>query len=275
MAYAYVGSANNYDTSGATNLAASYSPTVGNTLIVAAVTEATTGISDGHNTYNAVGSTNAFGSSYVTVVEANVTTGGSLSIASSATTLGIYVVEYSGLATSALISGSFESAAQGSPGAGANVLATTTEPDVTSVPAMLWEFIVDVQSANGGTNPAPTVGTTTAFTSRTVGWVGGSSNQSAVAGDTRITSSGSYHATGGVNSSSQYDNFFIVAAAFVEGSASGPSNQSLPLTGVALAPLAWVIRRRQIRARERNAQLRHWKRDESSGLILPDYKKVA
>ncbi len=38
-----------------------------------------------------------------------------------------------------------------------------------------------------------------------------------------------------------------------------------------VAPLAWVIRRRQQRARE----LRRWKRDDASGLILPDYKKVA
>jgi len=47
----------------------------------------------------------------------------------------------------------------------------------------------------------------------------------------------------------------------------------LPLlgVGVATAPLAWVIRRRQQRARE----LRRWKRDNTSGLILPDYKRTA
>jgi hypothetical protein len=51
------------------------------------------------------------------------------------------------------------------------------------------------------------------------------------------------------------------------------SNQPLPLTGVAMAPLAWIIRRRQKLARER--VLREWKQDAASGLILPDYKKVA
>lgn len=63
---------------------------------------------------------------------------------------------------------------------------------------------------------------------------------------------------------------------FSTGGGSGQPQQSLPLTGVSvLAPLAWVIRRRQIRAKERNAGLRQWKRDDSSGLILPEYKKVA
>jgi hypothetical protein len=51
------------------------------------------------------------------------------------------------------------------------------------------------------------------------------------------------------------------------------SNQPLPLTGVAMAPLAWIIHRRQKLARER--VLREWKQDKASGLILPDYKKVA
>lgn len=55
----------------------------------------------------------------------------------------------------------------------------------------------------------------------------------------------------------------------------GPSNQPLLTTGVALAPLAWVIRRRQIRAKERNAELRSWKHDDASGLILPTYKRAA
>ena len=49
-----------------------------------------------------------------------------------------------------------------------------------------------------------------------------------------------------------------------------------PISGISrfgyIAPLAWVIRRRrQQRARE----LRRWKRDDASGLILPDYKRVA
>lgn len=48
-----------------------------------------------------------------------------------------------------------------------------------------------------------------------------------------------------------------------------------PISGISrfgyIAPLAWVIRRRQQRARE----LRRWKRDDASGLILLDYKRVA
>jgi hypothetical protein len=46
---------------------------------------------------------------------------------------------------------------------------------------------------------------------------------------------------------------------------------SLPLMGVGLAPLAWVIRRRQIRARE----MRRWARDEKTGLVLPEYKRAS
>jgi hypothetical protein len=56
-------------------------------------------------------------------------------------------------------------------------------------------------------------------------------------------------------------------------STSGPgTSPRLPLLQLGVVtPLAWIIRRRQIRARE----LRQWKQDSSSGLILPDYKRVA
>lgn len=71
----------------------------------------------------------------------------------------------------------------------------------------------------------------------------------------------------------------IGAAVFLLSLAAGSGGtrkSSMPLTGVgAIAPLAWVIRRRQIRAKERNAELRQWNRDDTSGLILPSYKKAS
>jgi len=61
------------------------------------------------------------------------------------------------------------------------------------------------------------------------------------------------------------------AAWFKEPAAAGGTNQALPLLNVAGAGLAWIIRRRRIRARELR---RVWKREEKSGLILPDYKRA-
>lgn len=52
---------------------------------------------------------------------------------------------------------------------------------------------------------------------------------------------------------------------------TAPSAGPNPLFRMALpfAPLAWIIRRRQILERKRNADLRSWKRDDTSSLILP------
>ena len=74
-----------------------------------------------------------------------------------------------------------------------------------------------------------------------------------------VSASGTYSASwssggGTLNWGSTIDSFKGAAVAT-------NSNQSFPMMGVgAIAPLAWVIRRRRIRARERNAELRRWKR---------------
>lgn len=51
---------------------------------------------------------------------------------------------------------------------------------------------------------------------------------------------------------------------------ANPTNGAL---AAAVAPLGWIISRRQQLAKERNAGLRSWKRDEVSGLIVPKFKK--
>lgn len=86
-------------------------------------------------------------------------------------------------------------------------------------------------------------------------------------------------ATTALNPSWSCANAFSMAAGIVtytDASGSAPVQPKLPLLGVgAIAPFAWAIRRRQKLARERNAELRRWKRDDTSGLILPDHKIAA
>ncbi|MGA7524688.1 MAG: hypothetical protein WBW84_19725 [Acidobacteriaceae bacterium] len=72
-----------------------------------------------------------------------------------------------------------------------------------------------------------------------------------------------------LNASASWQNVFAGIYGASVGT-SGPTGFRMPF---AVAPLAWVIRRRIQRAREQNAELRRWKRD-TSGLIVPEYKKV-
>jgi len=91
MAYAFVGSPTAFYSSGGASASLSYSPTVGNTLLVAAVTNgAGSGLtlSDGSNTYNYLG-TVQIGGIYTSLWWANVTTGGSLTISLSGTSYGL------------------------------------------------------------------------------------------------------------------------------------------------------------------------------------------
>lgn len=72
------------------------------------------------------------------------------------------------------------------------------------------------------------------------------------------------------------DKYGLVLALSASGGSTAPSK--FPPFGIAslapLAPLSWIIRRRQQRARERHAELRAWKQDEVSGLVVPEYKKA-
>ena len=102
MAYAYVGSGA-YNNGGGPGVGTvTYSPTVGNTLLVAALlngTESGFTLSDGHNTYSYLGQVEIGGTDYLALWSASVTTGGSLTIGFGGANgiYGIYVAEYSGL----------------------------------------------------------------------------------------------------------------------------------------------------------------------------------
>jgi hypothetical protein len=222
MPYAFVNSGQFHNSAGAVG-SVSYSATLGNTLIVPVLsTTATPTITDGSNTYTLLGATAALASNFLALFLAPVTTGGALTISSGAT-FGIYVAEYSGLAASAFIAGSFQSNTQVPNAIGADILTTTSNPNVTSIPAMLWGFCVDINGLSG-TEPGPTAGTTPisyAATSHAAGWLGTGSNQTALAEDTRITSTGSTAPiTFGTVSGNQFSGYLTVAAAFIEGGAS-------------------------------------------------------
>jgi hypothetical protein len=232
VAYTFVNSGQFHSSIGATG-SASYSATLGNTLLVAVLSgTGTPGVTDGFNTYTLLGATTpSFASVFLAIYSANVTTGGSLTVASGSTnTNGIYVAEYSGLAASAFIPSSFQFGTQVPNAIGANIITTTANPNVTSVNAMLWGFSVD-NNALSGTEPGPAAGTSPiayAATSHAAGWLGTGSNQSALAEDTRITSTGSTTPiTFGTVSGNQFSGYLTIAAAFLE-------------SGVGTATIAWV-----------------------------------
>jgi hypothetical protein len=226
-AYAFVGSATPFfNTSAAAGGHVTYTPAaVGNTLIVVvsgnAVSTAIT-VSDGVNTYTLVGGsgTNPSLGLWVTTVT-SVT---SLTIAASGGSFGIQVFEYSGLASTPLIAGSFEGQQQAGPGVGANALTAGTASDVTTVPALLFGISANAGSLAGFNDAGPALGTTLSYNPRTVGWIGGASQQSALAADVRITSAGNNSVNFGSVSGNQFDTFQTIQAAFAE---SGPSGAAL------------------------------------------------
>lgn len=232
--YAFVGSVTYTNNAGGTGTV-SYTPTTGNTLIVyASANTATSGLTlqDTHNSYVFIGNVGTNPS--LGMWWAHVSSSGAQTITLSGTgTYGIFVKEVSGLGTSAFITGSFQSQHQSSPGIGANLITTSSNPNVSSQPAMLEGFSFASQ-AIGGADPSPAVGTTLGYAGRTVGWLGTSSQQGATNEDIRITSTGTQPVTFGSVSSNQFDDFFTVAAAFSEGGGGGgPSNnQQLMQLGV-------------------------------------------
>jgi hypothetical protein len=93
-----------------------------------------------------------------------------------------------------------------------------------------------------------------------------------IAQTTAVAANSEYQLTGG-NANENIQSGIFALQSF-GGPSTGPL--ALPRFGgpgpIALAPLGWVIRRRQKLARERN--LRQWKQ-AASGLIVPEYKKAA
>ena len=245
MAYSFIGSGVSSATAGGTTRTITYSPTIGNTLIAVAMTD-TLGsnlvINDGANIYTYISSITS-GSSYLNLFSAPVT--GSTSTISltksggGGNLYGFYVAEYSGLSSNAYIVSSFQSQYQNGPGSGANLLTTTANPNITSVPAMLWAFTCDFSQLAGGANVGvPAAGTSLSYNSRAVAWVSGGAANSAVAEDIRITSTGTNPATFTAGSALQFDQFFTIAAAFLEAapspiiqSASSPFSSADPWSG--------------------------------------------
>ena len=185
---------------------------------------------------------------------------------------GIYVAEYSGIAQNnafvcvanpmpgtTLGPGSY----QPGPGVGANTVSTQATTGVgSSQQIMMWGIGYDETSLTY----ALTAGT--GFTARTAVWATYLGANALTPEDGAAT--GNTAATWACNSGDGSHTFYSFGAAFALATSS--SSQPLLDLGVAkLAPLAWVIRRRQQRARE----LRRWKRNSISGLILPDYERAA
>ena len=97
------------------------------------------------------------------------------------------------------------------------MVTTSAAPNATSAPAMVWGLSVDTNASTGRWHdPGPALGTGSSYTSRTVGWLGGSSQQAALAEDIRVTSTGTQAITFGAVSGNQFDSFITVAAAFAE-----------------------------------------------------------
>lgn len=222
MAYAFVNSGTFNNSAGAAG-SVNYTPTTGNTLIVcASANTATSGLtlSDTHNTYNFLGNVGTNPS--LGMWWANVTSSGAQTISLTGTgTYGMFVKEISGLATSSFIASSFQSQQQNGPGVGANIVTTSSNPNVTSQPAMLQGFSINTNPVTGGADAGPATGTTLAFIGRTVGWLGSGSQQAAQDEDIRITSTGTQPVTFGAVSGNQFDTFLTVAAAFIEAGSGG------------------------------------------------------
>src|ERR1700677_3278529 len=132
MAYAFVGSGVSSATAGGTPRTITYSPTIGNTLVVASLAD-TIGssllINDGANTYNYVSALSG-GSGFASLWWAAVTeSASSISLTKSGgggNLYGFYIAEYSGLATNPYIASSFQSQYQNGSGSGTNLVTTTT-----------------------------------------------------------------------------------------------------------------------------------------------------
>jgi len=155
-------------------------------------------------------------------------TGGATAVSAAAVSgiFGVYVAEYSGLATSGLLI-NFAGNAQAGPGGAANGITSTSVTNAVS--AMLFGFTaatstVATQVATAGTSP-------TVFTGRTGVWAtfNGNATTAGLAEDAAVSSSVAATFSAPSSGGLQFDNFLTVAAAFALG--GGASNT---------APIAWV-----------------------------------
>lgn len=158
--------------------------------------------------------------------------------------------------------------------------ATTTVTSPNYTPSQANEFVLALISLAGTNANDQVTNTTAAF--QTIGSCTDNASHSCVGIEQNGATFNSFEAnarivTSAATLTSTWTYLSNAAVCVVLGfkytpAAGGGVQSKLPLTGVgALAPLAWIIRRRQRRAKE----LRSWARDEKSGLILPTYKKAA
>jgi hypothetical protein len=200
MAYAFVQSGTNSNTSGAVNLASSsITVTAGNTLICWI-------LANGNIISNPpTGNSNAFTNIFVTPALSsvgyfqcwlcqNANSGATVITPQSSNSIyGIWVEEISGLVTTGGALGSIY-AVQTDPGTGANAI-STGNINATTVPAALFAFAANPQAWGGSNTGDPDAGTSLAYTARSTGWLGVSSLKTSQAEDIRVTSTGNIAAT--------------------------------------------------------------------------------
>jgi hypothetical protein len=236
MAYAFVQSGQNHNVAGAANLASSsITVTAGNTLLVwlasasNVITSPPTG--NGNTFTNVFVSPQNSGLSYLQCwICQNAASGATVVTPQGAPLIyGIFVEEISGLVTTGGVLAS-ASAVYASSTIAANSI-TPGNINVTSKPAGLFGFAYG-NEALGNTNLGdPQFGTSLAYNDRTTGWVGGSSNKTAVAEDIRVTSTGNITTTFGV-ANDQFDNFSVGCVALLE---IPPPTYALVGTGTAVS----------------------------------------
>ena len=167
------------------------------------------------NTYVLLGNVaTKFGTYLYTFYAANVSAGKTV-LTDSANCIAIYDAEFSGIATSSPLVGALATSYQNGPGSDANAIKSGSLK-VTTQPAMLWAFSVDVSFLSHG---APAAGTSPhTLTGRAAVWNGveSSTTVDALPEDFRVESTGKIEATFGPVGNAQYDQILTVAAAFAE-----------------------------------------------------------
>jgi hypothetical protein len=193
-------------------------------------TASTYQVSDGTNTYSYVGGNPVSSSSSLVCYISQGVTSGSYTPSvhdpnSISTIFAVYAYAVSGVATSGGVSGYVFPADVNGPGLGANAL-TTGNFTVTGASAIL--ALAYNQSQVASSYPGLTAGTTLSWNSEAAIWATlGGGNTCARGEDISVSSTASYAATWGTDSSSQFANCFVAAIA-------------LPLLPTNVATIAWI-----------------------------------
>lgn len=227
MAYAFVNEAGNDSASSVQTITVTYAPTAGNLLTFAIVADSadttTVALSDNlgvHNTFTQIStSLNSASSQMNWFYYAANCKGGSTIFTADFSTLarfrGIYVAEYSGIATSSpFLNGTRNE--QNSPGGTTDAI-TSTNANATSQPALVWGLCIDNSGATW-----PTAGTS--YTGRGAMW---STNTCTLRGeDKRVTATGNVAAT--FTAGTGTDDFVTAIGIFLE--TTTPTVQAQTLT---------------------------------------------